>query len=259
MWEQITAVATSVYAGASILLLLGVVVAFFQLRSLGRSQQLGVLERFLAEYRTKKMLDHVVAFVRWANAHRREAPFVYAVMHAQEDPAFMDLHNHRRHMSQLLGSLGTSAELGLYGMGFAVRVAGAVSDDARYLIGVEWRLRRQLDDRDGIFTATTFQRWGLLELFIASRAANDQHRYGRFRKKTWWTPSGVLQRWREDRFRGCDVLPRYRQFLTELAKEPGYQDWAEAGLDAFDRPLSPEEHLVASKRADDSPGPQDGP
>lgn len=258
MWEQIIAVATSVYAAASILLLLTVFISFRQLRVLGRSQQVGVLEHFMGEYRTKDMLEHITAFVRWANTHRDNAPFVYAMMHAKEDPAFMELHNHRRQISQLLGRLGASAEIGLYSLDFAVRVAGSAARDVRYLLGVEWRLCKQLDERDGIFSGETFQRWGVVELFIASCAIRERSRYGPFQKKTWWTPFKLWQWWKEGQFRERDLLPRYRSFLNELAKEQGYEEWARAALEAFDRPLSLEEQLGDGKQADDGAEVQPG-
>ncbi len=122
-------------------------------------------------------------------------------------------------------------------------------DDVRFLIGVEWRLRRQIDHWEGTSNADVFHAWALFELFIARAVRRDRQRYRRFLRRTWWTPSGWWFRRRERQFTNYDALPRYRQFLIALRDEPGYETWAVAALRAVDEDLRPDEAARPTRAA----------
>lgn len=187
MWQDTAvAVGTSVYAGVTILLLGGVIAAFLQLRLLRRSQQLSLLDSWLDVYRGEEMLEHTSEVKKFTRQHREEAPFRYCAMHAAGSDDFGDLHNHRRQMSQLIGKVAKVAYEGIVDTQFVLRAGESIPDDIKFLIGVQWRLQRQVDYWDGSFNAKAFHRWALLELFIADSNLRAHGRYSRFQRKTWW-------------------------------------------------------------------------
>lgn len=243
MWQNTAiAVATSVYAVATVLLLGGVLAGFLQLRLLRLNQQRGALQSYMEDYRSHKMLRHITQFVNWARHQGEAAPFQYCLMHSRHSFGFENLHNHRRQMSQFVAGLARATFEGIYTENFVLGLGTSSIDDCKFLIGVEWRLRRQIDHWEGeTFTADTFHRWPLLELFISRAAMRDPGRYSRFRRMRWWTPCGWRQRRHERLFNQRQILPRYRAFLTELSGEPDYRIWANAALRAVDEELQPQE------------------
>lgn len=116
--------------------------------------------------------------------------------------------------------------------------------DFRYLIGVEWRLRRQIGAWDGTIPIAMMHTWLSVELFIDLMAANDLKKYGAFRRPRKWSfrrrkvaRSEQLQAQRDG------LSTRYRNFLGALSNEPGYRVWARAAISGAMDPLTDTELL----------------
>lgn len=248
-WQDTTiALATAVYAGVSLLLLGGVISAFMQLRLLQRGQQREALESWVLAYRSADTMRHVSSFISWARAHGEDSPFYYCELHAAQAPEFMNgIHNDRRHMSHIIAMAARFTTGRFFDENFVLSLAGGSLDDARFLIGVEWRLARQIDAWDHTIHAETFRAWALMELFISRATRRMPKRYGQFRRKQWWTPVAWLSRRAEARYRGGGILPRYRSFLEAMKSEDGYGVWATAALRAVDEELRESELRRASE------------
>jgi hypothetical protein len=237
MLHQVSEVATAVAAAATVALVLGVFVAFLQLRATHKAQQLSELNSVYERYSSRQMLRHIRTYVSWALEQGEKAPFEYCRLEAIGDASFEELHNHRRQMSHSLLRIANGAELEAYSYSLALSVATTSADDIKFLLGVEWRLARQIEQRSRRPAWILYRRWPLVELFIMSCVDRDPTRYRQFLPKRWPTPAGLCQRRQETSYTDRVLLPRYRAFLTELSRDPDYDVWANAALKAVDTPL----------------------